>query len=194
MMLERHLYAHVLAPLYAVIGEWRNLFVSGSGPRDDRRAWTISIDHTAYRSPSSSSLSSSRVIHNAPTMSYNRSPQPGAGAPLPPTSGPTSAQGGFAQPAPPQMGRVSPNPNVPSVSQNTIGQPGSIPAASSSSSLHPSGSGGIANQDKGPDYVYFERKPGQFGDATTGKATAAKMKLELYYKEAVEGVVGRKER
>ena len=42
--------------------------------------------------------------------------------------------------------------------------------------------------------MYFERKPGQFSEATQGKATAAKMKLELYYKEAVEGVVGRKER
>lgn len=48
--------------------------------------------------------------------------------------------------------------------------------------------------DKGPDYVYFDRKPSQYSDGTNGKATAAKMKLELYYKEAVEGVVGRKER
>jgi protein-serine/threonine kinase len=107
----------------------------------------------------------------------------------------SAAPGGFAQPSPPtQIGRTSPNPPVPSVAQNTIGQPGSISTASSSSTLHPSGSGGIAGQDKGPDYVYFERKPAQFTDATTGKATAAKMKLELYYKEAVEGVVGRKER
>jgi hypothetical protein len=70
-------------------------------------------------------------------------------------------------------------------------------ASGSSSSLHPSGSGGLGGGspgDKGPDYVYFERKPGQFSEATNGKATAAKMKLELYYKEAVEGVVGRKER
>jgi len=42
--------------------------------------------------------------------------------------------------------------------------------------------------------VYFERKPGQFGESTLGKAMGAKMKLELYYKEGVEGVVGRKER
>lgn len=42
--------------------------------------------------------------------------------------------------------------------------------------------------------MYFERKPAQFGESTAGKAMAAKMKLELYYKEAVEGVVGRKER
>lgn len=50
------------------------------------------------------------------------------------------------------------------------------------------------SSDKGPDYVYFERRPQQFSEMTRGKATAAKMKLELYYKEAVEGVVGRKER
>lgn len=47
---------------------------------------------------------------------------------------------------------------------------------------------------KGPDYVYFERKPGQFGETIAQKSTAAKMRLELYYKETVEGVVGRKER
>jgi protein-serine/threonine kinase len=51
-----------------------------------------------------------------------------------------------------------------------------------------------ASGDKGPDYVYFERKPAQFGENTAGKAMAAKMKLELFYKEAVEGVVGRKDR
>ena len=120
---------------------------------------------------------------------------------------------GFPQPAlPSTLGRTSPMPAVPSVSQNTVGQPGSIPSnpnsgaagvgatpsSGSSSSLHPSGStssaSGSGGADKGPDYVYFERKPSQFSEATTGKATAAKMKLELYYKEAVEGVVGRKER
>lgn len=48
--------------------------------------------------------------------------------------------------------------------------------------------------DRGPDYVYFERKPAQFGETIAQKSTAAKMRLELYYKETVEGVVGRKER
>jgi len=56
------------------------------------------------------------------------------------------------------------------------------------------GSGVGGGNNRGPDYVYFERRPGQFSDQTMGKAMAAKMKLELYYKEAVEGVVGRKER
>lgn len=39
-----------------------------------------------------------------------------------------------------------------------------------------------------------KRKPTQYSESTLGKAMAAKMKLELFYKEGVEGVVGRKER
>jgi len=80
-------------------------------------------------------------------------------------------------------------PPVPQVSAQNIGQPGSTSASSSSPNLSASPSG-----DKGPDYVYFERKPTQFTESTLGKAMAAKMKLELFYKEGVEGVVGRKER
>lgn len=83
---------------------------------------------------------------------------------------------------------------MPHVGASNLGYPGSVaPNPSSSQNLHPSSSQQSVN-DKGPDYVYFERKPNQFGEAITGKAMAAKMKLELYYKEAVEGVVGRKER
>lgn len=85
------------------------------------------------------------------------------------------------------LGRASPLPQIPQVSSANLGQPGIL------NQPLPPGSSQIVG-DKGPDYVYFERKPGQFGDQTTGKAMAAKMKLELYYKEAVEGVVGRKER
>ncbi|OCF75660.1 AGC/NDR/NDR protein kinase [Kwoniella mangroviensis CBS 8886] len=109
-------------------------------------------------------------------------------------------------------GRTSPMPSVPSVSAQNLGQPGStaphpgqnsqggIPSQGSSGSLHPSqsssssSSNAVGGGDKGPDYVYFERRPSQFGDSVQGKAMAAKMKLELFYKEAVEGVVGRKER
>jgi protein-serine/threonine kinase len=86
---------------------------------------------------------------------------------------------------------------MPQVGAANLGNPGSIPSHSAQS-LHPSSSqhsvAGSRTDEKGPDYVYFERKPSQFGEAVTGKAMAAKMKLELYYKEAVEGVVGRKER
>ncbi|WOO77094.1 Serine/threonine-protein kinase CBK1 [Vanrija pseudolonga] len=121
-----------------------------------------------------------------------------------------------------QVGRTSPMPPIPSVAQSNIGQPGQLnnyqqqqqqqaygqqqqqqggpisPNAtgnSTSSGGHGAGNGAAAGTpDKGPDYVYFERRPSQFSEMTTGKATAAKMKLELYYKDAVEGVVGRKER
>lgn len=103
-------------------------------------------------------------------------------------------------------GRTSPMPTVPQVSQPNIGQPGSmrpgegsIPAAAQANAggqVQGSGLEGMGSfaSDKGPDYVYFERKPGQFSEAVQGKAMGAKMKLELFYKEAVEGVVGRKER
>ena len=116
------------------------------------------------------------------------------------------------------MGRVSPLPPVPQVVASNLGQPGSsFPPGHPQAPVGPQvpgqgvqGGDGVVGtgfrpstsqtaviggpQDKGPDYVYFERRPAQFGDAITGKAMAAKMKLELYYKEAVEGVVGRKER
>jgi protein-serine/threonine kinase len=119
------------------------------------------------------------------------------------------------------MGRSSPMPPVPSVAQSNIGQPGQIQqqmyqqqdmsAAVSPSAgvgagvgvpgvgvpgvgIDANGNGHAGTPDKGPDYVYFERRPQLFSEMTRGKATAAKMKLELYYKEAVEGVVGRKER
>lgn len=110
------------------------------------------------------------------------------------------------------QGRSSPMPPVPSLTQNNVGQPGALASyqngageasSSSSSSSYgqsdalPHNGGGEGNgamSDKGPDYVYFERKPAQLGETTTGKAMAAKMKLELFYKEAVESVVGRKER
>lgn len=112
-----------------------------------------------------------------------------------------------------QVGRTSPMPPVPHVAQSNIGQPGQVGhpqmaqygqfAQQQQQQQHQQhqqmymggGENGHAPAaDKGPDYVYFERRPNQFSETTRGKATAAKMKLELYYKEAVEGVVGRKER
>lgn len=90
-------------------------------------------------------------------------------------------------------------PPVPHVSSHNIGQPGTTmnmqPSSSQASTLSVnSAASGSSGDNKGPDYVYFERRPSQFGESTLGKAMAAKMKLELFYKEAVEGVVGRKER
>lgn len=100
------------------------------------------------------------------------------------------------------MGRSSPQPPMPQVANPTLGKPGSVYPSQPGQGLYPTSSqssGSLAATtpspgEKGPDYVYFERRPSQFGDTVTGKAMAAKMKLELYYKEAVEGVVGRKER
>ncbi|GFZ52116.1 Serine/threonine-protein kinase CBK1 [Saitozyma sp. JCM 24511] len=134
-----------------------------------------------------------------------------------PQPGPSFAPASSAGPGPQQFnppGRISPLPAVPQIGQPSLGHPGALaPTAPGGQvghggqgghgghGLHPGGGGGGSSSssssspgDKGPDYVYFERKPAQFGESTAGKAMAAKMKLELYYKEAVEGVVGRKER
>lgn len=48
---------------------------------------------------------------------------------------------------------------------------------------------------RGPDYVVFERLPQQaFSRSGLEKATAAKLKLEHYYKKAVDDVVERNTR
>lgn len=70
-----------------------------------------------------------------------------------------------------------------------------IPGGSSgqvASSQSVASSGNATN--KGPDYVYFARNPQQYSYHTIQKSTATKMRMELYYKQAVEGVVQRKER
>nr|ODN86247.1 AGC/NDR/NDR protein kinase [Cryptococcus depauperatus CBS 7841] len=95
------------------------------------------------------------------------------------------------------QGRTSPMPSVPQVAQPNLGQPGSrnpIGPPSSQLQQQQAAETGQLVSDKGADYVYFERKPSQFSESVQGKAMSAKMKLELFYKEAVEGVVGRKER
>jgi len=48
-------------------------------------------------------------------------------------------------------------------------------------------------QGNGPDYVYFERHPERFESARQ-KSTGVRMRLELWYKEGVEGAVERRER
>ena len=45
----------------------------------------------------------------------------------------------------------------------------------------------------GPDYVYFERHPERYESARQ-KSTGVRMRLELWYKEGVEGAVERRER
>ena len=56
----------------------------------------------------------------------------------------------------------------------------------------PQGGNGQGNGN-GPDYVYFERHPEQFESARQ-KSTGVRMRLELWYKEGVEGAVERRER
>lgn len=63
-------------------------------------------------------------------------------------------------------------------------------SSSSSSGQMPTSSA----SNKGPDYVYFQRNPQQYSTHISQKSTATKMRMELYYKQAVEGVVERKKR
>ncbi|KAF8309594.1 kinase-like protein [Clavulina sp. PMI_390] len=53
----------------------------------------------------------------------------------------------------------------------------------------------IASERRDADYVYFDRRPADnFSKDSIARATAAKMKLELFYKTAVEGAVERNNR
>lgn len=53
----------------------------------------------------------------------------------------------------------------------------------------------IASERLPADYVYFERTPATvFSKDAIARATAAKMKLELFYKVAVEGAIERNKR
>lgn len=53
----------------------------------------------------------------------------------------------------------------------------------------------IASERRDPDYVFFERTPHTvFSKDGIARATAAKMKLELFYKTAVESAVERNTR
>jgi hypothetical protein len=48
-----------------------------------------------------------------------------------------------------------------------------------------------ANKGKGDDYVYFERSTDGFSSDAVSRATAAKLKLESYYKLAVDSAIER---
>ncbi len=123
-----------------------------------------------------------------------------------PTGQPPTHEYNSLQPAPsdssssnmPSPSRMTPSPlpSLPSLSSSssTALQPGSMSSGSMPSGVVTPRGGSPGLTDRGPDYVYFERKPNQFGQELVQKATAAKMRLELYYKEAVQGVVERMER
>lgn len=93
--------------------------------------------------------------------------------------------------AAPARATPSPAPSLPNVHPSSAAalQPGSMVTPTL-----PSGTSPSSLTEKGNDYVYFERRPQMFGESIMQKSTAAKMRLELYYKEAVEGVVARKGR
>ena len=70
------------------------------------------------------------------------------------------------------------------------------PSSSASSATSPSASGSAATppKEKPADYVYFERTTAGFSDDAIPRAKAAQLKLELYYKVAVEAAVERNAR
>lgn len=154
------------------------------------RQQTIHLDHP-HRSAGQRGISVALNLCQPPVMAYRSDlRQP---APMDPSSqlapGPSSSSG-------PRM-TPSPAPALPSLSPTTGNamQPGSMaPPPVPTGQTTPGGGAGQLGAERGPDYVYFERKPAQFGQDIVQKATAAKMRLELYYKEAVQGVVDRKER
>lgn len=53
---------------------------------------------------------------------------------------------------------------------------------------------GQSNGGKDSDYVYFQRSTAGFSKDVMPKATAAKLKLEHYYKVAVDSAIERNKR
>jgi hypothetical protein len=69
-------------------------------------------------------------------------------------------------------------------------------ASSSSSSPHrvaSGGHGGMEVDQHAADYVFFDRHP-ELYDSLRPKANECRMRLELWYKDGVEGAVQRRER
>lgn len=51
-----------------------------------------------------------------------------------------------------------------------------------------------STKSRGDDYVYFERNTEEFSSDAVSRATAAKLKLESYYKLAVDAAIERNAR
>lgn len=105
--------------------------------------------------------------------------------------------GGYQQ----QQQQAPPSPVPSYASQQSLQQQQQQQAQnriSTSSSTGPGPSSGqlaTAAEKKGADYVYFDRQPTQhFSKDATARATGAKMKLELFYKVAVESAIERNNR
>lgn len=54
--------------------------------------------------------------------------------------------------------------------------------------------GTSSNHAKSPDYVYFDRTTAGFSDDAVPRAKAAQLKLEHYYKVAVDAAIERSQR
>ena len=63
-------------------------------------------------------------------------------------------------------------------------------SSQSSSSVN----GQASNSAKSPDYVYFDRTTAGFSDDAVPRAKAAQLKLEHYYKVAVDAAIERNTR
>jgi len=65
------------------------------------------------------------------------------------------------------------------------------PPTSSGPDRTPSPAPSTASRSRGEDYVYFERSTDGFSPDAVSRATAAKLKLESYYKLAVDVAIER---
>ena len=65
---------------------------------------------------------------------------------------------------------------------------------SQSSSSVSSSQSSSSNSNKPADYVYFERTTAGFSDDAVPRSKAAQLKLEHYYKVAVEAAIERNQR
>ena len=68
------------------------------------------------------------------------------------------------------------------------------PTMQSSQSSSTVNNGQASNSAKSPDYVYFDRTTAGFSDDAVPRAKAAQLKLEHYYKVAVDAAIERNQR
>lgn len=89
-------------------------------------------------------------------------------------------------------------PSVPVMAQRpsteSSGSTGLNPPTASGPDRTPSPAPSTASKQRGEDYVYFERSTDGFSSDAVSRATAAKLKLESYYKLAVDVAIERNAR
>lgn len=79
----------------------------------------------------------------------------------------------------------------PSTESSGSAQGGLSPPTASGPDRTPSPAPSTASKTRGEDYVYFERSTEGFSSDAVSRATAAKLKLESYYKLAVDVAIER---